>query len=695
MAWFRKKKRIRLPPLYQQHSMMEKKLASREYKLYVKKEIEKKSWYESLANGSTKFLKVEPDKKSKEELENAISFTGLKITPAGPMSLFVSTIVIFAILGIFLLLLQGFKNFIMPMILIIVGVGFGYYFYKYPINQVKVMRIRASSQVVLAILYMVVSMRMSPNLERALRFAAANVTGELATDMRRLLWDIWMRKYNSADEAIGEYIAKWKPENEEFAEALRLIRDSQYHTPEVANKTLDEALALILEGTKTRMKHYTQDLRLPVMVIHMMGIILPVLGTIMAPMASIFLAGSIRAEHFIIGYDIVLPLFILWFIKNTLKKRPTTFSQIDIGHHPGIPPAGSFLIKSGKKKIAFPAFPIAIIITLAILILPILYFTASPDKLIPTGSSLQGKQFPTDALFMSMLIIVSIAVGLAVYFILITFQSTKIQRRIEATESQFELALFQLGNRVGGGVPLEVAISRSIEDVKDLEIAGLFRMASYNMSRLGFSPKDAFFHKKVGAIRYYPSQLIRNIMYTIVDTAGRGVRYASSSMLTISEYLRNIRETQEYIRDILSETVSSMKFQAYMLTPIITGLIVSMSQVITDVLAALGRRLATSGLLSGSGLDEFGVAKIFGDVDKAIPPAIFQLIIGVYLIQVIIILAIFLTKINHGDNKVVQWNMAAKMLLVGIAVYSIVALISATMFADMISGALESFIGGG
>jgi len=205
--------------------------------------------------------------------------------------------------------------------------------------------------------------------------------------------------------------------------------------------------------------------------------------------------------------------------------------------------------------------------------------------------------------------------------------------------------------------------------------------------------EDAFFHKTYGAIRRYPSKLIRNIMYAVVDTSKKGVGYTSESMMTISKYMKNVRETQDYIREILSDTTSSMKFQAYMLTPIITGLIISMSQIITQVLSTLGQKLASSGMVGGAGpLGDVG-GNLFGDVDKAIPPAIFQLIVGIYLIEVIVILAIFLTKISHGENKVVQWMLAGKMLIIGLVMYTIVALISSTMFVGMIGNALKSFTG--
>ncbi len=691
MSLFRKKKR-EMSEEERRYILIEKKVTSREYKIFREKELKKLGFYERYANFSSSVVKVKPSRDSGKKLQAAINFTGLKITPTGVYSSFFVTLILFLVLGLAAMVLTG--SFTTPLVVILAGVGFGYYLIKYPENQVKVMRIRASSQVVLAILYMVVSMRMSRNLERSLKFAAANISGELAWDMRRLVWDILMRKYNSAEEALSDYIVKWKPENEEFSESMRLIRDCQYQTSDRADATLDQALEVILDGTKTRMKTYTQDLRLPVMVIHMMGIILPVLGTIMAPMAAVFMGDVLKPHYFIIGYNVALPLFIMWFINSTLKKRPVTISEIDISNAPGIPPKGTFLIggKNGRG-IAFPALPLALIIGLLIMLPAIFYFAQSPEFLLPPEGSISGGKvsFPIEALFMSLLVIAAIGTSLAIYFILTNFQSVKKQAEIEATEGQLELALFSLGNRIGSGIPVEIALEKAIPDIKDKEICGLYRTAVRNMKEGGMTLEDAFFHKTYGAIRQYPSKLIRNIVYAVIDTSKKGVGYTSQSMMTISKYMKNVRETQEYIKEILSETTSSMKFQAYMLTPIITGLIVSMSQIIIQVLTTLGQKLASSGLAGGP---LGGVStNLFGDVDKAMPPAVFQLIVGVYLIEVIVILAIFLTKISHGENKTTQWMLAGKMLIIGLVMYILVALISSTMFVGLIGNALQSFTG--
>ncbi len=653
---------------------------SREYKIFQEVERAKLNWYERTVQTSGRVLKLTPDQKSRERLDAALAFTGLRVTSSEVMGSFVLAFMVFVLLGVMLIVVGGIPP-IGGLVIAALGAPAGYFLYKYPTNMVKELRIKSSAQIVLAVLYMVVSMRISPNLERALRFAAANVTGALAWDMRRLLWGIELKEYFSAQQALDDYMVKWKQENEEFAEALRLIKDSESQTAEQGERELDEALTVILEGTKTRMKHYSQDLMMPVMVIHMMGIVLPILGAIMAPLAAVFLSDLVSPIHFVIGYDIVLPIVLMVFIHTTLNKRPMTFSQVDISDYPDLPKNGWFRFKNG----VLPAWPFGLLAALVFLIPALLHFAANPTYLL---QGIEGREITTYSLMMSLFIILGVGIGLAVYLFLSNFQRVRVEDDIRHIESEFELALFQLGNRISTGTPTEVAIERSIDDMKDLKIAGLFQLVLRNIRMFGMTFENALFDQEAGAMRFYPSRMVRNIMLTVTETARKGVSYAAESMLKISRYLANIRETQEFLRDILSETVSSMKFQAYFLTPIITGLIVSMTSVITKILGALGRYLETVGF--GDQLGVVNVAGAFGNMKASTPPELFQLIVGVYLIEVIFILVLFMTKISIGENKTQQYYQTGIMLMVSLVVYTIVALLGDTMFGGIIGEAIAN-----
>jgi len=653
---------------------------SREYRMFSSGEERPLNWYEKTAQFSGKILVANPPKGSAQELTGAINFTGLRVTPQQVMSLAIMAAIVFVVVGVAVAVSFMTRGIELPLggiALAMFGLPVAWYMLKYPVNLLKEMRIKASSQVVLAVLYMVVSMRISPNLERALRFAAANVSGPLAWDMRKLLWDMEMKKYYSAWDALEAYIVKWKPENEEFAEALRLIRDSTSQPSDKTNIILDEALNVVLEGSKTRMKHYVQDLKLPVMIIHMMGIVLPVLGSIMAPLVAVFMADMISPAHFIIGYDIALPIIIIWFINNTLRKRPVTFSPSAVANHPSLPKKGHVMIK-GKS---FPAVVFGLLVLVATVTYPLVYFAEDP------ATRLLGHGEGVFSLAMAGLIILGVGMSLGVYFYLSTFQRKKIQEDIRSVENDFELALFQLGNRMSAGVPTEVAVAKALDDVKDLKIADMFRLTLRNMKTLGMTFDGALFDAKYGSILYYPSELIRNVMRAVVDTAKKGVRYASESMFRISKYMKNIRETQEYMRELLEETVSSMRFQAYMLTPMVTALVVSMASIIILVLAKLGEYVDQLGLSKSMGMPDISIAF---NAKAAISPELFQLIVGTYLIEMLIILAIFMTKISEGESKTNQWYTASRMLFAGLIMHYIIVLFASTVFSSFIEQALAS-----
>ncbi|NYZ77323.1 hypothetical protein H0O02_03335, partial [Candidatus Micrarchaeota archaeon] len=68
-------------------------------------------------------------------------------------------------------------------------------------------------------------------------------------------------------------------------------------------------------------------------------------------------------------------------------------------------------------------------------------------------------------------------------------------------------------------------------------------------------------------------------------------------------------------------------------------------------------------------------------------------IIGIYLIEIIIILAMFMTKISQGENKVYMWYSAGKMLIIAVSMYFLVALATSAMFGQLIESAVSSIAG--
>ena len=56
----------------------------------------------------------------------------------------------------------------------------------------------------MTVLYMVVSLRLTPNLENAVSFAAENLRGPIGRDLKRMMWDLSTGRYLNAEELLDE-----------------------------------------------------------------------------------------------------------------------------------------------------------------------------------------------------------------------------------------------------------------------------------------------------------------------------------------------------------------------------------------------------------------------------------------------------------------------------------------------------------
>lgn len=538
-----------------------------EYKEFLR-EIKQQpsSIYEKTCALTERIFPIRPSRGMEEKIGQALDQAFIIATPKGVLSLAVLITFILTVTSLVIMLLGG--GFTFTLVLLIITFVTGFFLYTYPFNMANVMNLRMSSDTVLAILYMVIYMRTSPNLEGALRFTSENLKGPLSWDLKKLLWDIEVGKYASADIAFLYYIEKWKEKNKEFSESLHLLRSVSVNA-ERREEIFVESINVILNGTKERAKHYTSDLRMPMMLVDAMGVMLPVMGLVLFPVVMIFMADVVRPAMIAVGYNIIIPLSLFFLLNYIMQKRPPTFSQPDISKVKGLPAVGKFSL-NGKF---IPIWPIAVASAIPFLAIGLLgYF--QKDVFASVNYSL--------------LMIVGLAVGISVFCILDVIQKIKVRKDIEKIEDEFSVALFQLGNQIASGIPLEVAIDGAIQNLKNLKIADMFKQMSYNMRKLGYTFEQSLFDSEVGALRYYPSKLIESVMRTLVESSRKGVKFTSQSMITISSYLRDVHAVKEDIKDMLGETISSMKFLGMFLAPMVAGVTVTMAVLIIRVLSSLG-----------------------------------------------------------------------------------------------------------
>lgn len=626
----------------------------------------KQSIYERACNFSEKILPVKPWKALYEKYDEAIQFSHLKITPKGAFSLPILFIILSISLPLTIMLITNFFSLTVFMLVLIISSIFFYYLYDYPFYYSVLFRIKASSEIVLSVVYMTISMRAIPNIENAVEFTARNLSGPLGVDLKQLLWDVYTRKYNSIPEALDSFIKKWRKENEEFAESLYLIKNSMAEDPLKRERMLNEAVSYVLSRTKERMKNYSQSLKTPITVINALGILLPILGLTFFPIIALFMPETIQPIFLILGYNIILPIIVFWLMRIYLGKRPYTFHQPDISKHP----------KYKKEKILSKSLFISFLISLPICSFGLFMMLNSKEI------------FSFDLLIYSLTITLGICAGLVSYFLLSSIFKIGIRNEICQIENEFSEALFHLGNQLTRGIPLEAALSSVTLNIRMMKISKFFEKILYNIKTFGMTLEQAVFDEHAGAMKEYPSTLIEAVMTAIVEISKKGMEIASEAMITISDYLKDIHTVEEDLKDMLSEVTSSMQLQAILLAPISSGIVVSLAAMITQLLFNLKvsmekiyGKLAEYGPIGSAGS---GILTSLINLDKIILPQHFQIIVSVYMIEIVSIIAIFVSRINNGEEDILRRIGLGKTLILAITIYSFVLVLTFSMFSAII-----------
>lgn len=194
---------------------------------------------------------------------------------------------------------------------------------------------------------------------------------------------------------------------------------------------------------------------------------------------------------------------------------------------------------------------------------------------------------------------------------------------------------------------------------------------------MGMSVENAIFDPKRGAISYFPSDLIATSMRVLVESSKKGLKVAAVSLMSISQYVKNIQKITDRLNDMLAEIISDMKSNMTFLAPLLSGIVVGLAAMITSILKRLN--LAELGGSAGAGVGNLGNFINIFDLTKMIPPYFLQISIGIYLIQIIFILTSTLVTIDSGEDKLQKTNKIGKNLNRGILLYFITALLSVTV----------------
>jgi hypothetical protein len=561
-------------------------------------------------------------------------------------------------------------------------------------------------------------MRHTPNLENAMVFAADHLAPPLALDLKKVLWDVETERYSSVKESLDAYLESWKKWNIEFIESFHLIESSLYESDDARRlNSLDKALEVILEETYEKMLHYAHNLQNPITMLHMLGVIMPILGLVILPLVVSFMEEA-KWFHIALLYNITLPMIVYYMGKNILSQRPTGYGDTDISEeNPEIKKYkyitfsfGSLEVQMSPLIISTAVFMICFVIGISPLLM---HMVGIPDfgfgseqessscgykfcfleyKIVdlPDGTTQEKGPFGLGAALISLFVPLGIGLWIGLYYKLRSKDVYKIRERAKKLELEFAAALFQLGNRLGDNLPVEIAVEKVSANMEGTISGNFFKVVNMNQRRLGMGIEDAIFDRKRGAMVSFPSSMIESSMKVLTQSIKKGPRIAAQALTNVSRYIKEIHKVNERLKDIMADIISSMKSQISFLAPAIAGVVIGITSMVTTILSKLGQQLqdVTSSLgddaaASGAG----GLMELFGD---GLPTFQFQIIVGLYVVQIVYILTIMANGIENGADKLNEEYLLGINVVKSTILYCTIACIVMIVFNIIAGSILES-----
>ena len=567
-----------------------------------------------------------------------------------------------------------------------------FYYQKYPSMAADKEKMLALAYVPEIVNYLIMSMRLNPNLEKAVEFAASHGRGKIAEELKKIIWLVQIGKFSSIEEALDDLAYRWGPYSDDFKQALMTIRASVLEADKVMREAyLEKAVTDVLEGSKEKMDIYARGLHQPTVFLYYFGILLPLMLAIILPIGAAFVedASFAKAEYVFILYCIVLPAGVYIYGGTILSGRPPTYIPPEIPENfPGVPRKG--LMDVGGVQLPYKI--VAVFLFALALSLGFFgdYWT---DLMTPSYMKEDLKNIPfielpfgSYRIFTIFGFLIGLSLAISVYLYGKYGGRKKAQDEIREMETEFKDAMYVLASRLGESRPMEEAMRSALEFLPRSKVANrVFRRILENVTMLGMTIEAAVFDGAYGAMKNMPSQTLRSGLRIMVDSVEIGVNVAAKSLISLSMQLRNSQKIDEMLRRLLSDITVLLSTMAVFVAPIVLAVVSSLQTVIINSLSNLG---GTGGAnlenVNTPGFNAGAIAGMFSNTDiskSSATPGQFLVIMGLYLIEIVIMLVYFNSQIEDSNNKLHTYTAIAKALPIATVIFCAVAYFTGSSLA--------------
>ena len=578
-------------------------------------------------------------------------------------------------------LFVGNAGFLVPVYIFLPMLGVAayatFYVQNYPIKKAREEQLRALTYVPEILGYMVMSMKLVPNLEKSIEFAAEHGRGKIAEDFKKLLWDVQLGVYNSLSEGLDALAYRWGSFSDEFKKALMRIRASVIESTEAKRHILlDSTMDEILESVKAKMEQYARDLSQPSVMLFYIGVLLPLILIIILPVGSSF-TGAPLANPIVLTiiYNLLIPGVTFLFALSVISKKPPTYDPPVINdNYPGLPPKGKMRLGNGLLDIRLAVIGLLLLGVGGSILLSqegippkslyeLMGIEDGTPQLLPADKSavdvLGGEgldetyyDIPEGQLYGEYLrnglsekdaglrviaqrnsfyaksdnditpynlvfgLLITLAMCVFVYMYYNNIYKRNAQLEVMGMEAEFRDSLYILASRMGENKPVEQAIKDTKDFLPQYKISQrIFAKILDNIALLAMPLEQAVFDKNYGALKNIPSSTINVSMKLLVDSVQLGVNVAARTMIALSIQLGNAEKVEKNLKVLISDITGMMKTMSLFVAPVVLGITTSLQKIVIITLSSIAVSNITQSATTGGNLSTLADADVLGGVD--------------------------------------------------------------------------------
>ncbi|MBX0285041.1 secretion system protein [Haloarcula salinisoli] len=450
----------------------------------------------------------------------------------------------------------------------------------------------------------VLRMHIQPATENAVRFAAETGDGPLAASLESHI----DRSIGTPDSGLISFAEDWSEDFPALQRSSHLLSAAQEAPDGERDRTLDRAMAAVLNGTREQMAEFTAAIRSPTTALYAFGVMLPLALVALVPAAS--LAGyPVSIWFFVVVYNVVLPVMLIAASVWLLVRRPVAFPPPDVKRsHPDVP---------DRTWPPFVYGALAGVCGAAVAII------VGSRHLAPLAG-----------------------IGLGVGFTLVGYfrPIKEVREYVKDVEEHLVDALYIVGRQVSDNEAVESAIDHAGHRVPG-ETGDVFDDAAGIQKRLKTTVEEAFLGQ-YGALKDIPSVRTEGTAALLAIAADEG-QPAGKSIVSMADHLEELREVERRTKRKLAMVTGTLTNTASFFGPLVGG-------------ATVG--LASGMVGSGADVVEGG---------SALPTDQLGIVIGVYIITLAVILTTLSMALRHGLDRSVIGYRVGRALIFAVPIYLI------------------------